>query len=655
MKIESRGYEGKINPHAVTIIAAVLFVAGLAAIAVYLISPQAQANSLISKAGTSIDEADYDSAITDLKNAYALDPENAEANGIINSYLMLILDKAEETKIPEKKKWIASFVRTFRSDDPYYSKTLDRAKKLIDEADKKISSAPYVEKAEALFDKGEYNSAAKEYENALDKGALREDIAPKYDLNCAYLDIRALAGAGDRTGVVDYMNSVSFDCVKDKLGEHRTIDISNERHIVISKRKDDYLIIYGTFDKENDGCAAGMMSCDDINAVYEGEWIYGVPEGYGKLIRWNKDETADKAEILSGRLEKGYFTGDITYFAPDVPQTTIPPVEEEAEQTGDEESDPEKKYLAGVPIFGEDLKGSDLHDRALSLPDDDGQDEASYAYPPMDVYDAEIWPVKDTPFEFEGEDLKAGTLAAGTPARIIAENDARFYVRAGDKKGFVAKTDCLINLPDVMQKEMLYDITNSYGSIYRINEKSIIGVTGESLYPYVKQEDGRYLVPLLYPAAKRLYEAEDQAVIKGYTLKVYDAYQPEPVTKMIYSDTNDYLKDHEELNSFITEDGHRLKDFMPEGDSPLNYGTALDLTLTDIKTGGELKMQSPMHEMSPLSLTDNNTPDADILRQLMEEYGFSGTDDIWWQFELKDARQKSASFQVMPYSESQWR
>ena len=66
-------------------------------------------------------------------------------------------------------------------------------------------------------------------------------------------------------------------------------------------------------------------------------------------------------------------------------------------------------------------------------------------------------------------------------------------------------------------------------------------------------------------------------------------------------------------------------------------------------------MQSPMHEMSPLSLADNNTPDADILRQLMEEYGFSGTDDIWWQFELKDARQKSASFQVMPYSESQWR
>ena len=89
MKIESRGYEGKINPHVVTIIAATLFVVGLAAGALYLNSPEAQANGFISKAGTSIDEADYDNAISDLKSAYALDPGNAEANGIINSYLII--------------------------------------------------------------------------------------------------------------------------------------------------------------------------------------------------------------------------------------------------------------------------------------------------------------------------------------------------------------------------------------------------------------------------------------------------------------------------------------------------------------------------------------------------------------------------------------
>ena len=85
MKIESKAAEGKINPNVVTVIVAALLLAALAGGIYYFNSPEARANGLIEKAGTGIDEADYDNAITDLKGAYELDPENAEANAIISA------------------------------------------------------------------------------------------------------------------------------------------------------------------------------------------------------------------------------------------------------------------------------------------------------------------------------------------------------------------------------------------------------------------------------------------------------------------------------------------------------------------------------------------------------------------------------------------
>lgn len=652
MKIESKSAEGKINPNVVTVIVAAILLFALAAGIYYFNSSEARANGLIEKAGTSIDESDYDNAIASLKGAYELDPENEEANGIINSYLMLILRKAEETSKPEKKKWIASFVRSFESDDPVYKDTLEHADELYEEAERKIASQPFVEKAEALFDKGDYNGAAKEYDNAINAGAIHADISPKYDLNCVYLKLRELAGSSDRTGIIDYMNSISFNCVKDQLNEKSTIDISDERYLVISKRKDDYLIIYGSLDSKRDGCAAGMISRQDSNALYEGEWIQGMPDGYGRVIRWDKDKDINSSEMISGRLERGKFKGNVTYCSSDVPDTILTPEIKEPDEN-DEEAQTEEIPVAGVPVFADDVNTRDLHREALNThaeAEEDSEDTQA-DYPSMDVFDAAIWPIEDTPFEFDGKDLKAGTLAKGTPAKIVAEKDDKFYVRVGDKKGFVEKDAVLINLPDVMPGQMQYDITNSYGSIYKINEKGIDGVTGETLYPYVKRGEGKYLVPLLYPAAKALYDAENHILSRGYTFKIYDAYQPNSVSKTLYSDTSDFMKENEDLSELLNEGGHKLKDFLPDGVSDHNYGTAFDITTVKTDTGEEVEMQSPMHELSQLSVTEDNTPDADTMKGWLEEYGFSGSETEWWHFEMKDKRRNFATFQVMPYSE----
>ncbi|MBQ7584475.1 MAG: hypothetical protein IJT24_07670 [Lachnospiraceae bacterium] len=680
MKIKSSAAEGKINPNVVTVIVAALFVFALGFGTYYFNSPEARADNLISKAGTSIDEADYDNAITSLKGAYELVPDNTEANGIINSYLSLILDKAEESVLPEKKKWIAAFVQSFDSSDPVFKRTLERADKIYDEADKSIASAPYIVKAETLFDKEEYESAAKAYDEALEAGAKREDIEPKYDLNCAYLKIRELAAAPDRVGIIDYMNSPSFNCVKDQLGKRRIIDISNERYLVISKRKDKYLIMSGVLDQYRDGSAAGMIVCPDSNALYEGEWKSGAPDGYGKLIQWDRDKDVSEAYIITGTLDNGKFDGDVIYRDRDVEETVLSPEvkEKTEEETGkkEEEAEEEKTYVAGVPIFGDDANTRNLHNDAVKkqIEEEEAKKEAENSkkkknkkkqeeeadeaveekpavYPPLDLFDAQIWPVEDTPFQFKGSDLKAGTFAAGTPARIVAERDDEFYIRAGDKLGFVSRDACLINLPDVMQRELQYDITNSYSSKYKIDGRRIPGVTWEELYPYVKRGEGKYLVPLLYPAVKKLYEAEGYALKDGRTIRIYDAYQPEAVSGSVYKDADAFLKEHEDLKELMSEGGKKLKDFLPEGASAQSFGTALDMNLVDIKTGEELKAQSPVHEVSPVSIAENNTPDADTLKEFMEGFGFLGNDSRWWHFEMQGPSVEAGTFQVVPYSE----
>ncbi|MBR1523191.1 MAG: D-alanyl-D-alanine carboxypeptidase family protein, partial [Lachnospiraceae bacterium] len=269
----------------------------------------------------------------------------------------------------------------------------------------------------------------------------------------------------------------------------------------------------------------------------------------------------------------------------------------------------------------------------------------------MDVFDATVWIMDDTPFVFKDESLKPGTLTAGTTVKIVAERGDDFYVRAGNYTGFVPKDVCMINLPDVMQDEMEYDITNSYSSIFKIHGEDIEGVTGEVFYPDVKLENGEFLVPLLFPVAEKLYEAEAYALSQGSTIKVYDAYRPHDVTKELYEKTLEFIGKNPEYKSYVTEGGYNLGAFLANTASNHNYGVAVDITLVDMETGEELEMQTDMHELSPLAVTSKNTYSADMLKTWMETHGFTGIVSEWWHFEIKGMKKKYATFQVKPYED----
>lgn len=270
----------------------------------------------------------------------------------------------------------------------------------------------------------------------------------------------------------------------------------------------------------------------------------------------------------------------------------------------------------------------------------------------MTVRGAVIWPIKDTVMHDNKGNVVA-IISAGTPLKAMCHANGYFKVYYEKKTGLIDSSICMINLPNVMQKEMEYDITNSYSSIYKIHGYDIEGVTGEVLYPYAKTGDESYLVPLLYPVAVQLYEAEKDALERGYTLKVYDAYRPYVVTKEIYAKTSNFVAEDPIYAEYMTAPvegvSYGQSNFLAKSVSNHNYGVAVDITLVSLATGKELSMQSPMHELSTRSVLALNNENADLLAEIMTANGFGGLVSEWWHFQIRDYRTSYAAFQVKPW------
>lgn len=271
----------------------------------------------------------------------------------------------------------------------------------------------------------------------------------------------------------------------------------------------------------------------------------------------------------------------------------------------------------------------------------------------MKVENARIWPIQDVSYRIDGS--VKGKILAGTPLRILKQKANSFEVSYEGQKVTIDSSVCLINLPDVMQKEMEYDIKNSYSSIYKVNKDDIPEVTGEVLYPYAKLSNREYLVPLLYPVAQKLYEAENDAIKEGYTIKIYDAYRPYEVTKYIYQKMNDFLEKNPEYKQYInaTVNGvtYAQNFFLAKSVSNHNYGVAVDMTMVVLATGREIDVQSDMHELSVASVLSLNTKDATFMQNFMVEHGFKGLVSEWWHFEIRSCRGKYAAFQVKDIEE----
>ena len=301
-----------------------------------------------------------------------------------------------------------------------------------------------------------------------------------------------------------------------------------------------------------------------------------------------------------------------------------------------------------------------------SLPDSEyaaEPDEVRFSTGASVIYST-IWPIQDLDVYSSPDRHETVGTAPGARAYCVLDmEDGMFRIRHEEGFGWIDSNYCMINLPDMIGDLCLYDIVNSYDSIYMAHEYEIPTVTGEVIlgYEQVLTGEQEYLVPLLYPVALKLEKAAFAAVEQGYKLKIYDSFRPREATRALYDQavllagepipedtyTGKELDDLPELaegevltyEMLMTDMGrYSLDYFLASSGSRHNQGIAMDLTLVDLATGEDLRMQTSMHDLSWYSELDRNNESADILAAIMKDAGFTGIVSEWWHFQDNEAK-----------------
>ena len=276
-----------------------------------------------------------------------------------------------------------------------------------------------------------------------------------------------------------------------------------------------------------------------------------------------------------------------------------------------------------------------------------------------------VWPIQNLNIYSEPDRQEVVGTAPGAQAYCVLDlEDGMFRVRYEDGYGWIDSNYCMINLPDMIGDICLYDIVNSYDSLYMAHEYELPTVTGQVIvgYEQVLTENQEFLVPLLYPTALKLEKAAFSAIEQGYKLKIYDSYRPKEATVALYDQaiklskepipektyTEVELNDLPELEPgqtltyemLMTDMGrYTMSYFLAAGGSRHNQGIAMDLTITGLWDGVDLPMQTSMHDLSWYSEQKQNNANANILAEIMTEAGFAGLVSEWWHFQDDEAKE----------------
>ncbi len=167
-----------------------------------------------------------------------------------------------------------------------------------------------------------------------------------------------------------------------------------------------------------------------------------------------------------------------------------------------------------------------------------------------------------------------------------------------------------------------------------------------SSYNFIGERIDGYEEPcalLTIEAARALKAVSNEALVQGYCLKVFDAYRPACAVKQFVlwgiEDQDIRMKSYfypELEKQELFSKGYIAKQ------SSHSRGSAVDLTLLDMKTGKELDMGGPFDLFSEVSHPDSRGVTAEqfenrmLLQHLMLRSGFSPISCEWWHFSLRD-------------------
>ncbi|MBR1663043.1 MAG: M15 family metallopeptidase [Ruminococcus sp.] len=163
---------------------------------------------------------------------------------------------------------------------------------------------------------------------------------------------------------------------------------------------------------------------------------------------------------------------------------------------------------------------------------------------------------------------------------------------------------------------------------------------------------------LTIEAARALKEVSQEFLVHGYRLKVFDAYRPASAVRQFVrwgiEDTDIRMKPYfypELEKQELFRKGYIAKQ------SSHSRGSAVDVTLLDMKTGRELDMGGPFDLFSERShpdfkdITEAQYENRMMLQRVMVRGGFEPIFCEWWHFMLKDEPYPDTYFEFPVSSE----
>ena len=167
-----------------------------------------------------------------------------------------------------------------------------------------------------------------------------------------------------------------------------------------------------------------------------------------------------------------------------------------------------------------------------------------------------------------------------------------------------------------------------------------------STYNFVGERIDGYEEPvalLTVEAARALKAVANEVNAQGYRLKIFDAYRPaNAVRRFVLWGIEDLDLRMKPYFYPDLEKQELFKQGYIASQSSHSRGSAVDLTLLDMRTGREMDMGSPFDLFSELShpdsraVTEEQYENRRFLQSAMTRNGFLPIDCEWWHFALKD-------------------
>ena len=167
-----------------------------------------------------------------------------------------------------------------------------------------------------------------------------------------------------------------------------------------------------------------------------------------------------------------------------------------------------------------------------------------------------------------------------------------------------------------------------------------------SSYNFIGERIDGYEEPcaiLSIEAARALKSAAAELIVQGYRLKVFDAYRPACAVKhfVLWGIEDQDIRMKPYFYPTLEKQALFAEGYIAKQSSH-SRGSAVDLTLLDMKTGKEVDMGSPFDLFSEVShpdcreITDEQYDNRMILQRVMIRNGFQPINCEWWHFALKN-------------------